>query len=254
MITRAQLRELHGGDLPLHILEQDYVQSLFLMELYGRDDHIVFKGGTFIKHAYGLDRFSEDLDFTLRDEFDIVKVIDQAAKRLDRYGITAEVEDLTRGRPSINARLRYRGPLYNGTPRSIGTIRIEVSRRDDIILAPVWTRLFFKYPETAVVNVLSLRKEEVLAEKVRALSTRSKGRDLYDVWFLLNQGAVPDRELFVRKMQVVEKEPVVSIGISEEDWKYDLKNILVRPPDLSMVLDRVRGELTARGFDVISDP
>ncbi len=34
MITRKKLRDIHGDKLPLHILEQDYVQSLFLQEIY----------------------------------------------------------------------------------------------------------------------------------------------------------------------------------------------------------------------------
>ncbi len=59
MITRSQLREIHRIELPLHILEQDYIQSLFLNELYRKERSLVFKGGTYLKHAFGLDRFSD---------------------------------------------------------------------------------------------------------------------------------------------------------------------------------------------------
>lgn len=63
MIDRTRLGDLHGEALPLHILEQGYVQALFLQELYRETETLLFKGGTFLKHAHRLDRFSEDLDF-----------------------------------------------------------------------------------------------------------------------------------------------------------------------------------------------
>ncbi|MFO8108912.1 MAG: hypothetical protein R6U17_00070 [Thermoplasmata archaeon] len=70
MITISKLREIHRKELLLHllellatipkrILEQDYIQSMFLNELYHRDGSSVFKGGTYLKHAFGLDRFSD---------------------------------------------------------------------------------------------------------------------------------------------------------------------------------------------------
>lgn len=64
MIDCARLRELHDVDLPFYILKQDYIQALFPQELYRETDALVFEGGTFLKHAHGLDRFSEDLGFT----------------------------------------------------------------------------------------------------------------------------------------------------------------------------------------------
>ncbi|MEA1994528.1 MAG: nucleotidyl transferase AbiEii/AbiGii toxin family protein, partial [Euryarchaeota archaeon] len=203
MITRGQLREIHGSELPLHLLEQDYIQSLFLKELYKRVDSLVFKGGTFLKHAYGLDRFSEDLDFTMYREVDPIENLKDAASKLRSYGVEAYLDKVDLDDPSFSVRLRYRGPLFDGSKKSTGNIHIEVSKRNDVLLEPEWTRLFFEYPETRVVNVLSLQKEEVLAEKLRALSMREKGRDLYDVWFLLRQDVTANDELFSQKMAIV---------------------------------------------------
>lgn len=248
MITRGQLRELHGMDLPLHILEQDYVQSLFLQELYATYGSFVFKGGTYMKHVFGLDRFSEDLDFTLKEATDPLKTIESTARRMGSYGVSARIERPQDRDVSFTAALRYRGPLYNGSENSMGTIRIEISKRDDIFLDPEWTRLFFKYPESPVVNVLGLRREEVLAEKIRALSTRSKGRDLYDVWFLLEQGIVPDPSLFERKMSVFGRDPVVRIGIDERGYTKDLHILMMRPPEYGMVKKKISRALKENGF------
>ncbi|MFO7992479.1 MAG: nucleotidyl transferase AbiEii/AbiGii toxin family protein [Thermoplasmatota archaeon] len=250
MITRSQLREIHRKELPLHILEQDYIQSLFLNELYSKDGSLVFKGGTYLKHAFGLDRFSEDLDFTVYDVGDIEKIIKEAAESLMSYGVEATVDKVEDEEISFNARLRYRGPLFNGSEKSLGNIKIEISKREDVLSEPVWTRLFFEYPEVRVLSALGLHKEEVLAEKLRALSSRSKGRDLYDVWFLLKQDVPLNEELFLEKMEVVGGTGEVSISISKEKWERDLEVLLVNPPKYEDVKKEVVQTLSDHGFEV----
>ena len=250
MITRSQLREIHRIELPLHILEQDYIQSLFLNELYRKERSLVFKGGTYLKHAFGLDRFSEDLDFTLYDEVDIEKILDDVSDRLTYYGVEAEIDRVEDQEISLNARLRYRGPLFDGSEKSIGRINIEISKREDVLLEPEWTRLFFEYPESRVLSALGLQKKEVLAEKLRALSSRSKGRDLYDVWFLLKQDTPLNKELFIEKMEVVGGSGEVSISISAEGWWRDLEVLLVNPPKYDDVKKEVVQTLSENGFEV----
>lgn len=251
MLTRKQLRKLHGGGLPLHILEQDYVQALYLKEIYLSAEELVFKGGTYLRHAYGLDRFSEDLDFTRQGVESPLPILRASALRLGPYGIEADLENIEEGDASSNGILRYRGPLYDGTERSMGAVHIEVSIREDVFLKPVWERLFFDYPETRVVNVLGLRKEEAFAEKLRALSTRIRGRDLYDVWFLMKLGVDIQRSIFERKMDVLNQEPVVNIRISEKEWIRDLRVLLVNPPEYQKVLSDVVGKLSLEGFEVL---
>jgi len=250
MITRSQLREIHGIELPLHLLEQDYIQSLFLNELYRKDDSLVFKGGTYLKHAFGLDRFSEDLDFTVCDEADIPEMLREAAKDLGSYGVEATIDRIDDKEISFNGRLRYRGPLYDGSERSMGSIDIEISKRKDVLLKPEWTRLFFEYPELRVLSALALQKEEVLAEKLRALSSRAKGRDLYDVWFLLKQDTPLNKGLFLEKMEVVGGGGEVSISISAEGWEQDLELLLVNPPKYDDVKKEVVQTLIEHGFEV----
>ena len=248
MIDRNQLRELHSSDLPLHVLEQDYIQALFLQKLYKESDNLVFKGGTFLKHGYGLDRFSEDLDFTAAGDEDILYVLEESAERLSEYGVEAEIDSIEEDETSITCRLRYRGPLYDGSERSKGSIEIDVSKRDDVILEPEWTRLFFEYPEIRVVNALGLQEKELLAEKLRALSTRDKARDLYDCWYLINRGAELDSELFREKMDVVNAEHELEISVTEEAWKNDLSIFLENPPEFEKVRKQLIGGLRKEGF------
>lgn len=53
--------------------------------------------------------------------------------------------------------------------------------REQTILVP------FDYPISPYPLVVHLSKEELLAEKIRALFVRGKPRDLFDLWFLLTK-------------------------------------------------------------------
>jgi len=251
MIDRKQLRKLHDQDLPLHVLEQDYIQALFLQKLYNQTEALVFKGGTFLKHAHGLDRFSEDLDFTQKKGTEnVISQLREVADSISDYGVEAEIDNIEENNVSASCRLRYQGPLYDGSEHSKGSIEIDVSKREDVLTDPEWTRLFFEYPETRVVNALGLSKEELLAEKLRALSTRNKARDLYDCWYLIKQGIQPRNNLFEQKMEVVSEEPVLKISITEEGWENDLEIFLENPPSLDLVRNELVSELEDAGFNL----
>ncbi|PSG98655.1 MAG: hypothetical protein BRC29_00835 [Nanohaloarchaea archaeon SW_7_43_1] len=249
MIDRQKLRKLHEEDLPLHILEQDYIQALFLTELYSKTEKLVFKGGTYLKHAYGLDRFSEDLDFTAVEE-NVEKDVRSAKDALEDYGIAAEIDKVNENSISFSCRLRFEGPLYKGKEQSRGSVEIDISKREDVLLEPEWKRLFFEYPETRVVNALGLKKKELLAEKLRALSTREKARDLYDCWFLMKQGTGIDLKLFQKKMKVVDAEPVIEIAKDQQNWKGDLEMFLENPPEFNQVKEEVMQILEEEGFEM----
>ena len=252
MIDREQLRALHSEDLPLHVLEQDYIQALFLNELYKSSENLVFKGGTFLKHAHGLDRFSEDLDFTAKDSDNLRSELENTKNKLAEYGVKAELDRFEDKKVSFSCRLKYQGPLYQGSERSMGTIDIDISKRDDLILDPEWVRLFYDYPEIRVINALGLNKRELLAEKLRALSTRDKARDLYDCWFMVKQGTGPEKQLFLQKMKVVEAEPVIKISATEDLWERDLSMYLKNPPEFSKVKSELVGMLEGKDFEIDS--
>ena len=64
MLTRRQLSKISIKEgITLHTIERDYIQTLFLYELYKQNNDFRFKGGTCLRMAYQLNRYSEDLDF-----------------------------------------------------------------------------------------------------------------------------------------------------------------------------------------------
>ncbi len=65
--------------------------------------------------------------------------------------------------------------------------------------------------------------EEIFAEKVLALSQRNKGRDLYDVWFLLQAGIVFNKDLFKKKLEkensTLQKRTIPTKAVYERDMQ-----------------------------------
>ncbi len=60
------LREIaRKTGLSLYQQEKDYMLKLFLYNYFKKFDSAIFKGGTCIKYLFGLERFSEDLDFSI---------------------------------------------------------------------------------------------------------------------------------------------------------------------------------------------
>ena len=65
MIDERTLLDLSGRFRDSRQLERDYLLTLLLSEIYRVfSTDLIFKGGTALKYFYGLNRFSEDLDFT----------------------------------------------------------------------------------------------------------------------------------------------------------------------------------------------
>lgn len=63
-----------------------------------------------------------------------------------------------------------------------------------------------KYPIVFRSFVYCLSKDEILAEKVRALLNREKSRDIYDMWMLLELGAKFDKEMISKKFEYNKQE------------------------------------------------
>lgn len=64
MLTKTQIQRLaqrHG--IGMQAQERDYVQHLILWQFYGREQPLIFKGGTALRLLYGGSRYSEDLNF-----------------------------------------------------------------------------------------------------------------------------------------------------------------------------------------------
>ncbi len=177
-------------------LEKYRIQNIVLREIYRTDKKIVFKGGTALQRMYGLDRFSEDLDFGLKLE-DIVE-IDDALEDLDSK--IMKIENAW-GEEMIRKSNMYVYPLefYSRTLGKTITLKIDAVF-EGCVLEPRKKAVDLD-GVPMVVHVMD--EAEILAEKVMAIinERRNQPRDLYDLRFLLASGAHIDKHLIFLKSQ-----------------------------------------------------
>ena len=143
-----------------------------------KGNSIVFKGGTALSFFYRSDRFSEDLDFSVYS-VEAYLTIDNAIELIaakSRYEIVNDWESEIESNEKFR---RYLLRFNYSVEESINT-HIDCSV-EKVILEPEQFMLSNDYD---VAKILVMKKEEILAEKVRAIYTRHKGRDLYDLYFL----------------------------------------------------------------------
>ncbi len=211
MIDKRELLDAASRySLGPHVVEKDYALGWALAGISAHPElskNWVFKGGTCLKKCYfETYRFSEDLDFTLKDEAHINAefLADAFANIADwiyeQSGLEfpADLQDFDiytnpRGTVSCQGKLSYRGPLASrsgGLPR----IKLDLTADEALVLPPVEMQIYHPYSDEpdGGITVLSYAYEETFAEKVRALAERTRPRDLYDVINLFwNENARP---------------------------------------------------------------
>lgn len=235
MLTKEQLQKLadrhHIGK---SAQERDYIQSVFLYLLYRETQDFYFKGGTCLKVVYGSPRYSEDLDFNCNLERDKVKsYLLDTVLRLKTFGIEAETRKVKFLESGFTFDLSFKGMLFNGRAMTKNKIRIDVSlRREKVKLIKKIIDLKYEYPDIPPFSITSLSLDYIFAGKFRALATRGKPRDLWDIWYLFKTGKKPDITLVNERLKLYnEKFSTEKIKenlerITEEAWTNDLKALL----------------------------
>ena len=197
MISLEELKRYASArGLNLGQAEKDYFQNIILFILYQHyGNELVFKGGTALMKCFGSPRFSEDLDFTSLAGFD-KSVVERG---LRNFGLGFEVREQGFER-AVKTVTSVEGPMYDGSRRSRCKIVVDVSLRESVILKPFTCRIGRFMYEIPEFDVMVMDPKEILAEKIRAVVTRKKARDLYDIWFLLERGSSIDPGLVKRKL------------------------------------------------------
>lgn len=211
---------------------REYIQCLFLSVLYSHPASVpvYFKGGTAIHIIYQAPRFSEDLDFTSHLAGAAFSgLIDDLFSQLtqsDRL-VFKERKTIT-GKRYMLATTNLPGlpPVY---------VNLDFSFREKV-LQPQQTIIQTAFPILFTEFVSHLSQEEMFAEKIRAIATRKKGRDLYDLWYLSTRGIKLNTELVQQKLSYYHKEPITGLEIlkrcedfSERDFVNDLRPFVPIP-------------------------
>lgn len=245
LITKADiLRIARRKGFPAGTIEKEYILTLFLSQITGLNINLIFKGGTALSKVY-LDyyRISEDLDFTYigNGMNSAIETIHTICKNLN-----LEIKDENETSKSYNAEIKFTGPLQYQN-----FIKIDISMRENLIFEPKMVNINTFYDEIKPFTVRIFDLREILAEKIRTLIQRSKPRDYFDVWFIVENRDFDKDEI---KKAVIEK--CNRIGVKYEPdrifsnienlrrpWKTDLIHLVRELPDFDTVLSELRKQL-----------
>lgn len=187
---------------------KEVVQEIVLCGLSraGFFKEAAFYGGTALRIFHGLDRFSEDLDFSLmapNSDFDLPRYLPALERELAAYGFNFKVEDRAK---SIDSDIR--SAFLKGNTREhmlvfyaderlarsfSGNDTIKIKFEVDTT-PPTYASFERKYRllpipyEVNLYDMPSLFAGKLHAVICRAWKSRVKGRDLYDYVFYLSQG------------------------------------------------------------------
>ncbi len=201
MLERYQCRSLQEHEQALReILQEIALVGLWRGKFF---EHAAFYGGTALRIFYGLDRFSEDLDFTLlvpNPHWSWHPFGDVIRNELASFGFEVSfVEKEKKAQTAIKSaflktptvqeliKIGVHSDFFKGIhPETL--IRIKVEIDTDPSLTYVCEQKFLSQP--VAVSVRCVSEESLFACKMhaalfRAWKGRVKGRDWYDVvWFI----------------------------------------------------------------------
>jgi predicted nucleotidyltransferase component of viral defense system len=266
MISKEELMSVADETgLTPHVVEKDYVLGWLLAAINTNETLSpvwVFKGGTCLKKCYfETYRFSEDLDFTLKDEahLDEEFLLEQFAAIsewiYDHAGIVIpsdrqkfDVYDNPRGSQSCEGRVYYESYFVSGK-KHLPKIKVDLTADEVLVLPSARQNVFHTYsdlPEDGI-HVDCYDYPEVFGEKVRALGERGRPRDLYDVINLYRNDHLPApaiiRDVLDQKCAYkgIERPTVGSLQeyrpALEQNWEPMLSHQLPALPDLDVYWD-----------------
>ncbi len=246
MLSHNQINELSKRfEISDIVVFRGYIQLLFLKELMNQNytKNIFFKGGTAIRLLFGGERFSEDLDFSVQGSVDLfVPFFEDFCDSLEkRWEWKFKKRNTHTGQTWVLSTA-----MSNQTPCFV---KLDFSFRERILL-PEKSIISTLYPIVFTSYINHLSKEEVLAEKVRAVMTRKKGRDLYDLWFLLSQSVDLNQKLIEEKLNYYNLPPFKTGDLIQRIKTMDPKQFVL---DIRPFISRSQRENLKQFFNFMVD-
>lgn len=187
MITQQQIQTLANKYQTTQLNStREYFQHLFLSYFYqqAQSEAVYFKGGTALRIIFHSPRFSEDLDFStnLKNIKPIEQIILQTLEAIEKEGINIHLQE---AKPTSGG---YLASVAFQAFEQTTSISLQVSLRQRDRQGEVVTIANDFIPPYIVI---SLVQEQLIDEKIQALLVRRKGRDFYDLYFILRSNLMP---------------------------------------------------------------
>ncbi len=201
---------------------REYIQLVILGAIYqiNNSEQIYFKGGTALRLIYKSIRFSEDLDFNSKlPREEIITILKKSIDLIKNILPGIYLDNIENKYDNIHTRVMYKS---TGLQQPLN-IAVDVNTKDGSLDEYI-SLLSSPMPLPYYSFIKTLTIDEILAEKISALMNRSKGRDVFDVWFLLNRQVKIDMNLLEKKMALYNKRITIEDIISKVQ-EYDEKKL-----------------------------
>ncbi len=216
---------------------REYLQSKILEYIYGEkiSKDICFVGGTALRLLHNLDRFSEDLDFDVKQtDFQNIKLL---VKKIHRK-LTNENVDVYLYQNTTAKRdyyeLRFENLLFelniSRNPSEKLTIKLDFESFWENLSKEVV--LFQRYG--FLTNVVTISLSQILTQKLYAYLNRAQTapRDIYDIVWLITHQAKVDRSFLTANKSSID---LISAAVKKyekeksrlETYKRQLKPFLM---------------------------
>lgn len=211
MLSLAEIKKFypeylhHSGDF----LIREYLQYKILEKIYESEYayKLVFLGGTCLRIKYGNQRFSEDLDFDNinlnADEFTEVSALVEKELALEGYETEIKVIHKT----AFHLHIRFPGLLYQEglSGHKEQKILIQLDTEPQHYEYQPDNYLINKFDVFTEINTVPLAT--ILSQKFFAVLNRirNKGRDFYDIAFILSMQTEPDWKYLKQKTGIDNK-------------------------------------------------
>lgn len=243
MITIEQIKNYFPPQVRDHAVFYKYMLKeylqLMILDYLSSTSHVqktVFIGGTNLRLIKGIDRFSEDIDFDCKDlsENEFMEMTDRIILFLERSGWRVETK------PANNPKLTaFRRNIH--FPELLFDMRLTGHKEERFLIKVESQDQGIRY-EPNIVDIsgcgfffpFPVPSDGVLSSmKIAAMLGRSKGRDFYDLMFLLGQ-AKPDYDFLEKRCGISnlqelkdatnERLKTIDLKVKQRDFEHLLFN------------------------------
>lgn len=243
MINLTEILKTYPEPLQIHrsFILREYLQYKILEILFDGPyaGKFCFLGGTCLRLVHNNTRFSEDLDF---DNFQISEAdfsdVSQGIKiGLEREGYQIEMKQVIKG--AYHCHIRFPGLLFEQGLSGFKEEKILIQLDTEPQHFDFQPEIFVLNKFDVTARIFTTPLDLLLAQKFTALCQRkkSKGRDFFDIVFLLSKSVKPNYDYLTMKMdistpdQLRERVRALCARTDMDEMIADVRSFLFNPTD-----------------------
>lgn len=219
-VLKKQFNDTMTNELKISHL-REFLQVLILKIMYDRGyfKNLTFTGGTALRLLFDLQRFSEDLDFSLtkKQSYNFSDFISGIEFQLQKHNLNMEIK--RQGIKTVqSAMIKFKDILFPLGLSNFKSQNLSVKIEIDTNPPQEWNTQISLISRTYVFTITHFDLPSLYATKLHACFFRkyTKGRDFYDFLWYLGKNIQPNYRLLNNAILQTEKE---NLEVSPENFK-----------------------------------